>query len=54
MAETYRFDHSFGCFVAHWHIVHLVLVTQVTHHVIRGVKHLPKVREKAETPANVK
>lgn len=51
---TYRFNHGFGFLVAHRDIMHPVLVTEVTHHLLRSVKHLTEVGEKPETPANKK
>jgi len=38
--RTYRFHHGFSLVIAHRNIMHLVLVTEVTHHLIGGVEHL--------------
>lgn len=50
---TYCFDERFGLLVAHWHVVHLVLEAEVTHHLIRSIKHLTEVGEEPKTSANV-
>lgn len=43
--KTYRSNHGFRLLIAHRHIMHLVLLTEVTHHLIRRVKHLTQVGE---------
>lgn len=48
--QAYRFNHGFGSLIAHWHVMHPVLVTEVTHDLIGGVKHLSEVGEEPKTP----
>lgn len=48
---TYRFNQGFGLVIAHRHIMHPVLKTEVTHHLFRSIKHLPEVREEPKTTA---
>lgn len=42
---THLCDHCFCLLGAHGDIVNLVLLTEVTHHLIRGIKHLTQACE---------
>lgn len=49
--HQYRSDHGFSLLVAHRDVVHLVLLTEVAHHLVGGLKGLTEVREEPEVPA---
>lgn len=49
--HQYRFNHGFCLIVAYGDVVDLVLLTEVGHHLVRGIKHLTEVAEESEAPA---
>lgn len=49
--HQYRFNHGFGLLVAHGDFVHLVLLAEVAHHLVGGIKHFTEVGEKPKAPA---
>lgn len=50
---THLCDHFFCLLGAHRDIVNLVLVTEVTHHLIRGIKHLTQVCEESKASKEI-
>lgn len=49
--HQYRFNHGFSLLVAHGDVVHLVLLTEVAHHLVGGIKHFTEVGEEPKAPA---
>lgn len=50
---THLRDHRFRLLIAHRDFVNLVLVTEVTHHLIWGIKHLTQVREEPKASTEI-
>lgn len=49
--HQYRFNHGFSALSAHGDVVHLVLLAEVAHHLVGGIKHFTEVGEEPKAPA---